>query len=253
MSIPINAMERKNLIQEISLFLFAKHEHNPQKLKKHLDTYKLNPSLSQLKKRNRFISFLEQQSDETLFNIQRKEAINSSIITNPTYIKAMATDPRFQKIFISHSSHDKAYAQAMVNLLIDLGVQPEHIYCNSYPGHGTTFGQNYIEDLKLKLQDNVLVLFLFSENFFKSNFCLCEMGATWVLSQAQIPIYIPPFAPEDVKGVFHTSQGFPINHKHHLSAFKEEIEKRHQLTPIKSVRWSTTQDRFIKEIDLLQQ
>ena len=107
----------------------------------------------------------------------------------------------FEKIFISHSSKDKNIVEELIDLLESIGVKPSQIFCSSFEGYGIPLGSNFLETIKQEISKNVLVLFVLSENFYSSPSCLCEMGATWVLSRENIPMVVPPFTFEKIEGV----------------------------------------------------
>lgn len=48
-----------------------------------------------------------------------------------------------KKIFISHSSDDKEFAKALVNLLMLMGFVRDEIYCSSVPGVWITDGKDF--------------------------------------------------------------------------------------------------------------
>jgi len=116
-----------------------------------------------------------------------------------------------EKVFISHSSKDCAIVEELVELLEVVGLESNQIFCTSLPGYDIDLG------------DNVLVLFVVSSNFYQSPVCLCEMGATWALSKDHIPIVVPPFTFEEVKGVFPLTQGLIITDPLRLNALRERL------------------------------
>ncbi len=157
-----------------------------------------------------------------------------------------------RKIFISHSAIDKEKVQPLVDLLQIIGVPHDQIFFSSHPAYGVRLGENIFERLKTELQGRVFALFILSENFYKSAVCLCEMGATWIKSNKQVPILVPPFDFEDVKGVFPNSLGFRINDKDQLNSFKIEIERYFNLNPVHASHWEEKRDKYLREVnDLL--
>jgi hypothetical protein len=116
-----------------------------------------------------------------------KETSDDGEDENPVTPKA------FEKIFISHSSKDKNIVEELIDLLESMDVKPSQIFCSSFDGYGIPLGSNFLDAIKEEISKNVLVLFVLSENFYASPVCLCEMGATWVLSRENIPIIVPPF------------------------------------------------------------
>jgi len=81
---------------------------------------------------------------------------------------------------------------------------------------------------------------------------LCEMGATWIKTSEHIPILIPPFDFENIKGVIPLTQGFKINDSLKLNLFKEKLEKVFDINPIDFTSWERKRDRIIKRIVIPQ-
>ncbi len=86
------------------------------------------------------IKTLEPIPDE--FGIEMVEETVEKIINNGIM-------NRSAKIFISHNSDDKEYAKALVQLLINLGIDEEkYIFCSSLPGCGVKFGTSFIDAIR---------------------------------------------------------------------------------------------------------
>lgn len=152
------------------------------------------------------------------------------------------------KVFISHSSKDKAYVEEIIDIIETIGLNSSQIFCSSFDGYGIDLGENFLERIKEELDENILVLFVLSENFYQSPVCLCEMGATWIKTNEHIPILIPPFDFKDIQGVIPLTQGFKINDSLKLNLFKEKIEKLFELTPIDNSVWERKRDRNLARI-----
>lgn len=117
------------------------------------------------------------------------------------------------KIFISHSSLDSKIVEKVIDTLEAIGVPSDKIFCSSFEGYGVKLGSDFLDVIKNELDNEVLVLFILSNNFYSSVVSLCEMGATWVKTNQHIPILIPPFNYGDIKGVIPTTHGMKINEK----------------------------------------
>lgn len=77
----------------------------------------------------------------------------------------MKEGKNIEKIFISHSSKDSEYILPIIDLLEGIGVTSEEIFCTSYEPYGIPLGENFLERIKAELNENVLVLFVWSSNF----------------------------------------------------------------------------------------
>lgn len=156
-----------------------------------------------------------------------------------------------KKVFISHSSKDKHFADELIEILEYIGVPSENIFCTSVEGYGTPLGENFLETIKNELTPNTLVLFLISENFYGSPVSLCEMGATWIQSNFHIPILIPPMTFEDVEGVIPLTEGLLINDKTKINSLKIKIENDLTIKNKKNdfTKWERKRDKFLKRIE----
>jgi len=162
--------------------------------------------------------------------------------------QAQKSNSTINKVFISHSSKDKDYVEEIIDIIETIGLNSSQIFCSSFDGYGIDLGENFLERIKEELDENILVLFVLSENFYQSPVCLCEMGATWIKTNEHIPILIPPFDFKDIQGVIPLTQGFKINDSLKLNLFKEKIEKLFELTPIDNSVWERKRDRNLARI-----
>lgn len=85
-------------------------------------------------------------------------------------------------LFISHSSKDKDFVEALVVLLEDLGFDSTNLFCSSVDGYGIGLSEDIFETLRsLFNKHNLYVIFIHSPRYYKSPISLNEMGAAWVL------------------------------------------------------------------------
>lgn len=156
-----------------------------------------------------------------------------------------------RKIFISHSSLDFKIVEQVIELLEGFGTPSDRIFCSSFEGYNIGLGDDFLETIKRELNQDVLVLFILSPNFYNSPMSLCEMGATWVKTNEHIPILIPPFEYEDVKGVIPYSQGMKVNDKLKINSLKEKIENFLPLKPKNFSAWERKRDLILKNIKVI--
>lgn len=162
--------------------------------------------------------------------------------------KEKSTELGDQKIFISHSSLDIEVVGKVVDILEAIGVPSSKIFCSSFEGYGVKLGSDFLKVIKKELDSNVLVLFLLSSNFYSSVVSLCEMGATWVKTNKHIPILIPPFEYDDIKGVIPTTHGMKINEKDKLNSLKDIVADFIGLDPLNTSVWERRRDNVLKEV-----
>lgn len=105
------------------------------------------------------------------------------------------------EFFISHATADRELVSEFVDFMeVALKVDRSKIYCTSGIGTKTIrTGTNFIEDIKKNVIGTKVVIFILTPNYFKSNFCLAELGAAWALNSDIYPILIPPTPIEVLK------------------------------------------------------
>jgi hypothetical protein len=118
-------------------------------------------------------------------------------------------------------------------------------------GYGIPLGEDWLQTLKSEVSGEVIVLFVVSENYYKSAVSLCEMGAAWALSKRHIPILIPPLDYVDMKGVIPLTQGFHVNERHKWTTLKTKMETLFNLTPKAPEIWESRRDEILARIEKL--
>ena len=154
------------------------------------------------------------------------------------------------RVFISHASKDVKIAEDLIDLLEAIGLTHEQIFCSSVPGYGIALGENFLEAIKQQLTGkDALILFVMTREFFESPISLCEMGAGWVLTREHIPIIVPPFDFNDMKGVIPLTQGLALTDPLKLNELKEKIERVFGLAPVVFSAWERKRDRVLSRIN----
>lgn len=153
------------------------------------------------------------------------------------------------KIFISHSSDDKDVVGKVIDILEAIGVPSGKIFCSSFEGYGVKLGEDFLERIKKELDNDVMVLFILTSNFYKSPISLCEMGASWVKTNKQILILIPPFKYDEIKGVFPTLHSMKINEQSKLNSLKDVVSEFMGLETLNTSIWESKRTKILKEIN----
>ena len=85
-------------------------------------------------------------------------------------------------VFISHSSVDKALADAIVALLrLTMLLRPEQIRCTSVEGTGLAGGVRFEDRLREEIAASRVFIALITPALLRSHFSLFELGARWGL------------------------------------------------------------------------
>jgi hypothetical protein len=133
------------------------------------------------------------------------------------------------KIFISHSSINANYGQAIVDLLVAVGVNSEQIIFTSNDAFGIPTGQNIFNWLKARITEKPHVIYLLSSEYYSSIACLNEMGAAWIVENEHTIIFTPEFkpsSPEFQSGALDPREiGFKINNQDRITEFIETLRK----------------------------
>ena len=158
------------------------------------------------------------------------------------------------KLFISHSSGDIKVVEALVDLLIILGInKPEQMFCSSCPPFDVKVNDDIFETIKDQYHKyRLFMIYMLSDNYYNSPVSLNEMGAGWVLQYDYQCITLPGFSPKDIKGCVNPNQKALVLDSNHLKAdlntFKEKISKIMKLETIDQNLWEMKRDRFVDTV-----
>jgi len=133
------------------------------------------------------------------------------------------------KIFISHSSKNKDYGNALVELLRGVGINEDEIIFTSNNAYGIPIGQNIYNWLKSQMTEKPFVIYLLSKEYYASIACLNEMGAAWVIENENAMLFTPNFdlsSKEFQNGAIDPREiGFYINDEERLLSFIQHLDK----------------------------
>lgn len=105
-----------------------------------------------------------------------------------------------KKIFISHASIDERVGEKLVDALVAMGVPQDTIFFSSKYHTGVGLGNNFSNVVKSALAESEIVIFLLTKNFYRSEYCLNEMGAVWFSDKKCIPILLGNLTFSDMRG-----------------------------------------------------
>lgn len=108
-----------------------------------------------------------------------------------------------RKIFISHKSEDKAFADALVDLLrLYLKSDADKIFCSSVPNYKIGIGKDIYPEIKTQFSENeVFMIIIHSPRYYGSAICLNEMGASWILNTECYSFLTADCRYDNLKGV----------------------------------------------------
>lgn len=158
------------------------------------------------------------------------------------------------KVFISHSSKDIKYVNAIVEFLEKIGLSEKNLFCSSVPGYGIPLGKNIYDYLADEFRtNNLLVIFVLSDNYYNSPACLNEMGAAWILKNEYYSILLPNFEFKKIDGAIDPQKiaiklgDNSYTLKHGLAQLRDIIISTFELDKSSETRWEAYRDRFIEQ------
>ena len=138
------------------------------------------------------------------------------------------------KIFISHSSKNSKLGQAIVDLLLSVGVSSNQIIFTSNDAFGIPTGENIFKWLKERITEKPHVIYLLSPEYYSSVACLNEMGAAWIVENKHTIIFTPQFkpsSPEFQNGALDPREmGFKINNIDRITEFIESLKEYYSIS-----------------------
>ena len=163
-----------------------------------------------------------------------------------------------RKIFISHSSKNKIITDKFANILKRIGVNDNQIYYSSFVETGAKYLDDCFTSITKEFKENeIMVIFMLSREFYASDICLAEMGATWVTTENYIPVILPPLGYDDIKGVIKSTQNGILltanDISQRLDTLKETIQTYLEIeNNLSAPEWTREKDEFINIVKDVQ-
>lgn len=159
------------------------------------------------------------------------------------------------KIFVSHSSADKEYVGLFVELLNDIGLNREQIFCTSLPGYDIPIDTDICDSIREQFFKYKLhMIFIHSDNYYKSSVSLNEMGAAWALKTNCTSILLPGFEFSKMTGVVNAEKiaikldNAELEVKDKLNQLRDKIVEEFQLPKGSDIEWEMRRNDFLVKI-----
>jgi len=197
--------------------------------------------------------------DALSFLIGRSHFLNNvelrMIITALSNLRTERCKHHIDKVFISHSENDKNIVLSFVKLLESIGMTNKHIFCSSVNGYGIPIDENIYDYLKDHFaKQNIYVIMMLSNNYYKSPASLNEMGAAWATSKDYIAILIKGFEFVRIKGAINPQKiAMKIDEKNRLDEIKDKFISAFDLPMLYQKEWETKRDDFLSKINVINQ
>jgi len=159
-------------------------------------------------------------------------------------------------VFISHSSKDKQFAEALVEMLEDIGFDSSNLFCSSVDGYGVGLSEDIFETLRgLFQKHNLYVVFIHSPRYYTSPVSLNEMGAAWVLRTDFCSFLTTDMDFGMMKGVVNGSaisikvdaEDTPAR----LTELKDKLTALFHLSKMDAVKWERKRNTFLKAVNAI--
>ncbi len=162
--------------------------------------------------------------------------------------------PKAPIVFISHSSKDLAFVEALVELLEGIGLDEKTLFCSSVPGYWINLGKDIYEVLlSMFTNRSLFVIFVQSHNFYNSPVSLNEMGAAWALKAEYCSILTPEMEYKEMTAVVDSRDvAIKVNEKEapaRLTEMKDAILHFLGKADISEVIWERKRNKFLKTVN----
>ena len=157
-------------------------------------------------------------------------------------------------VFISHSSKDKSFVEALVELLEGIGLDNKTLFCSSVPGYWIGLSKDIFVALQgLITNRSLYVIFVQSPYFYQSPVSLNEMGAAWAVRAEYCSILTPDMEFSKMTAVVNSHQtAIKVNNvdaKARLTEMKDSILSFLGKQDISAVIWERKRDKFLATVD----
>ncbi len=160
-------------------------------------------------------------------------------------------------VFISHSSKDIEFVEALVTLLESIGFNNKTLFCSSIPDYWIGLSKDIFASLKQLFTDHELyVIFIQSPRYYESAVSLNEMGAAWVLQTDYCSILTKDMQKEQMRGVFNDSTIFlkvdAPQVEARMNELKNTLASIFYLPAMSDTTWERKRNTFLKAVNAIE-
>lgn len=153
-----------------------------------------------------------------------------------------------RRIFISHSSKDKALIEAFVEKIIRLGIgiPIDDIFCTSIETMGIKNGDDMRNHIRQNILGCDLALLMISSSYIRSSICLNEMGAVWSMPIPDVNVFVCPDCqfPTSIGWLYEVKKADLLCSKQALDRFYENLTAAFDIDR-KITEWGIQRDVFL--------
>jgi len=174
-------------------------------------------------------------------------------VTTQEIAKSAANGKKTPLVFISHSSGDKEFVVALVNLLEDMGFTKETLFCSSVREYGIPLSDDIFDTIRgLFYKHDLYVIFVHSPRFYGSAVSLNEMGAAWVLKTGFCSFLTNDMEYNKMKGVVNNAKlSIKIDEeeaKGLLNDLYKQLAAIFSLQEMDMNKWERKRDQFLSVV-----
>lgn len=158
----------------------------------------------------------------------------------------------YKKVFLSHSNKDKLYGDAVVALLMKIGLGVEQILYSSDPACGIPIGKDIYDYLRNTIHDGAYMVYLLSDHYYDSIACMNEMGAAWMCQNDFLLLATPGFDYRNDKfqrgAANPRSLAVPMDNMNRMRQFVIHIKEIFKID-VGSIQMETSLKEYFKMLD----
>lgn len=152
-------------------------------------------------------------------------------------------------VFVSFASVDKALADEFVTLLrLGCDLDREQIFYTGSPG-AILPGRFFPDEIRRNLESSALSFYLLTPAYYRSRFCMAELGASWAIAGDRIPIVVPPVTVADLDGIQLGQQVLRIDRPGDLDVMRQEVSRKLGRAVKSIADWNERKGDFLAEWD----
>ncbi|GEM_PF-5278139 len=177
---------------------------------------------------------------------------NRRQFTQLTDQKKSSTEKSLAQVFINHASEDAMLIEAFGrDLLPALGLNlHSDVFCTSLNGLGIPHGENWRDDIRKHMTACKVVIPVISQAYKKSEVCLNELGAAWMVNKPMLPLIVPPLQKGEVGVLVDVLQQRLINDDAELDEFETAL-RQHLGTSVNIPVWNKGKQNFLDSVKML--
>lgn len=188
--------------------------------------------------------------------LETLESIEETLKLNLDIVKSVdeRNPSKLPMVFISHSSKDKNFVEALVDLLEGIGFDRSNLFCSSIEGYGIGLSEDIFETLRSLFNNyNLFVIFIHSPRYYMSTISLNEMGAAWVLKTDFCSFLTTDMGFNQMTGVVNgRTLSIKVDEKdayYRLTELKDKLIQMFQLDNIDGGKWERKRNIFLKIVN----